>query len=684
MLHALEERIRGETDFRRPAPGDKVTGPDPFLVRALPGGNRFVGLLRGSATIVLLDRDLGTIARAPAPRAPTGLAVGRQGEVFVSGELASEIARYRVTASDELRPDGHIPLGAGRAIRDITRGPGDLLYAVDERADRLVVLHLGAATTGSPLGPGGEIPVRGKEIPTGRAPIRVMRAGPLLVVNCLLEHAVLIFRVDAAGEPDGMPARIQHDGPLWSLDVAIAPRIAAAVAGAVTDFEPNAADLMILAGGVEDHPLDRTIGSFGYIDSFLYLYRVPIDDGPPRATRLGAINLAEAGVVTPKVIDLELRPGGGGRARVTGYGSELLADVVWQRFDHEPVIQTRPLVPGTTSVVRRDDGALLFADPLLDAWIIESPAGRVTTTPVAAPESAPQSAPDVRARTPAVRLGEALFFTTLMAPWNRAQGPTSRFTCETCHFEGGVDGRTHHTGRGDVRATTKSLRGLLNNRPYFSRALDPDLATMVGNEFRVAGANSGHDPWFDLRVDQHPWLRALAVTGDAIPALELRAALISFLATFSPWPNPAAVATASFTDAQRAGARLFRARCEGCHQARLVSDDETTRVPFDQWERLILDDANPLVWGTSAYEKTGIVPYVHEQGARVPSLRRLSAKSPYFTNGSAKDLTQLVSRARFSPGAFAHGGEPDVGDAAGAVGFDATEAAQVAAFLQIL
>ena len=140
------------------------------------------------------------------------------------------------------------------------------------------------------------------------------------------------------------------------------------------------------------------------------------------------------------------------------------------------------------------------------------------------------------------------------------------------------------------------------------------------------------------------------------------------------------MATAGFSDAQRAGARLFRDRCEGCHQARLVSDDETTRVPFEQWERLILDDANPLVWGTRAYEKTGIVPYVHEQGARVPSLRRLSAKFPYFTNGSARDLTELVSRARFSPGAFTHGGEPG----AGAVGLDATAAAQVAAFLQLL
>ena len=74
------------------------------------------------------------------------------------------------------------------------------------------------------------------------------------------------------------------------------------------------------------------------------------------------------------------------------------------------------------------------------------------------------------------RMGEVLFFTTLISPHNSARGPLSRFTCETCHFEGYVDGRTHHTGRKDVRATTKPLLGLFNNRPHFSRALDRDLS----------------------------------------------------------------------------------------------------------------------------------------------------------------------------------------------------------------
>ena len=73
-----------------------------------------------------------------------------------------------------------------------------------------------------------------------------------------------------------------------------------------------------------------------------------------------------------------------------------------------------------------------------------------------------------------------------------------------------------------------------------SRALDPDLTTMVDNEFRVAGARSGHDPWFAVRVADFPWLRALGVTEPEIGPLALRTALLSFLIALAHQPNNAA------------------------------------------------------------------------------------------------------------------------------------------------
>ena len=60
------------------------------------------------------------------------------------------------------------------------------------------------------------------------------------------------------------------------------------------------------------------------------------------------------------------------------------------------------------------------------------------------------------------------------------------------------------------------------------------------------------------------------------------------------------------------------------------------------------------MWGKAEYKKTGVEPYVHENGARVPSLRRLYKKRPYFTNGSAKTLEEVLARARFAPGGFWH------------------------------
>jgi cytochrome c peroxidase len=76
-------------------------------------------------------------------------------------------------------------------------------------------------------------------------------------------------------------------------------------------------------------------------------------------------------------------------------------------------------------------------------------------------------------------------------------------------------------------------------------------------------------------------------------------------------------------------------------------------VPFEGWEAMIFH-GGPIVWASSQYEKTGVVPYVHDEGARTSSLRRLYKKRPYFTNGSAPDLETALRAVRFDP--FSHAG----------------------------
>src|SRR6185312_7097295 len=307
-----------------------------------------------------------------------------------------------------------------------------------------------------------------------------------LVVDALLAHTLSIFALDDKGLPADAPlATIHHDGPIWGFHAV-----------------PNGKGLLVAAGGVEDHVLDRTEGSFGFIDSFVFLYRVEPGSAPER---LAAINVSEHGVITPKAVLLRPHADGGVTVLAAGYGSDRLAEITWATDLHAPPsVATRHILPGAASMALAGD-TLAFADPLFDAWFsipLVAPSVPVpvpVTPPVPVPVvlpipveplpvPVPVADPGVPPRSPTSRVGEALFFTNLMAPWDKSEGRLSRFTCETCHFEGYVDGRTHHTGRGDVHATTKPLLGLFNNRPHFSRALDPDLSSVAQNEFRVASA----------------------------------------------------------------------------------------------------------------------------------------------------------------------------------------------------
>jgi cytochrome c peroxidase len=77
--------------------------------------------------------------------------------------------------------------------------------------------------------------------------------------------------------------------------------------------------------------------------------------------------------------------------------------------------------------------------------------------------------------------------------------------------------------------------------------------------------------------------------------------------------------------------------------------------------------------------RTGVVPYVHDEGARTPSLRRLHRKRPYLTNGSAPTLDDVLRAVRVAPAGMSHGGSP-----AGGVPLREDERAALRAFLDLL
>src|SRR5439155_1444646 len=151
------------------------------------------------------------------------------------------------------------------------------------------------------------------------------------------------------------------------------------------------------------------------------------------------------------------------------------------------------------------------------------------------------------------------------------------------------------------------------------------------------GCRRRHDPWFAIGTAQAPWLAYLGVGPEPLSPEMLRRALMVFLMQFTHRPNPAVLGRSVWSAEERRGAEIFRDGCEHCHEARLVTNRPDSRVPFGEWERLTMTRQGPIVWARDTYEKTGVVPYVHEAGTRVPSLRRLYKKRPYFTNGSAAD-----------------------------------------------
>ena len=591
-LRAFEDARRRKTDFAHQVPGNRAFGPNPYQVAWLPAAagadsnaahRRAVGILRGADAVVLLDQSGHELDREPAPATPTSLMVDPDGLVWVGGTGSNQIGLYRMRDATLVRVGTRAVAGAF-TVRALARGGPGWVYAADERTGQVAALAL-AGRAGGARAPAI---ARQRLLTRCNGPIQMQRGVHHLVVNCLKDHTLEAFAVARSGAPVGdAPVRITHDGPLWSL----------AVAGL-----PDGREL-IAAGGVEDHPLERRDGGFGYIDSFLYVYDLgsaPEGNARPRirnastgsfslarptprrsplanrevARRLAVINLSQAGVVTPKWVTIELPAAGGAVVRTAGYATAKVATVLLSRLEPGAAAQlsTGPLLPGTTARAMADaTGPALVADPLLDAWLVVPAGGGAPVRVGVAP------APGQPTRSVESRVGEALFFTRLMAPWNTSEGKRSRFTCETCHFEANGDGRVHFTGRGEVYASTKPLRGLFNNRPHFSRALDRSMAQMVNNEFRVANRFSGRSSWFTVDAGEVPWLDQIQGAPAALSPVMLRRSLMTFLMEQSFEPNQAVRGRSHLTARERAGAALFRDRCTSCHSARLVTDDPVHR-----------------------------------------------------------------------------------------------------------
>jgi hypothetical protein len=653
-IPSLEELLGNEKSLLRKyreSPGLNLAekfGSDPFKIRYLPNRKQYLILLRNRSEVLLADRSLTLIDRMATPRSPTGWTLVHDRLLFVSGDQSPEIQLYEITAK-KILSRGKLRLRGVASVRDLVYVPSlHSLFLLDDFDRRLHQFTL------APNWPSQKrLTFHQKSFPIAAGPTQIHYLNDHLLINLLLDHSLLIIPL-IQGRPDfSLSSQITHDGPIWAFDAS------------ATD-----ASLLIAAGGVENHPLNRLGEEFGYVDSFLFLYILrrdrstgvyrwhPTDRKVPG--RFAQQNLSEINIVIPKALHFAASSNDTPRLWVSAFGSPQVA-----RFEvQEGRLQLTGrfnLPPGTTDFVivqeeqnkekpGREIGSLVITNALFDQiYRLEIGSGssayqKVQGIPLAHSKLSRES-----------RVGELLFFTTLLTPNNRTDGELSRFTCETCHYEGTIDGRVHYTGRGHVFATTKTVRNLANNVPLFSRAGDKSLASMVLAEFRVA--NQGRNDSFSVKLSKE--------IGDLTSELSptyLRKSFLSFFVDFQHRPNPWLTRSRKLSPKALRGLFVFRERCEYCHQA-TISTREHESLPYSDWEKWIEAEEKDLVWGAPFYTKTGIKPYVFRAGARVPSLRRVQQKYPYFTNGSSRTLRDLLSRFRYQDTTAWHHYEPRSGAA---------------------
>jgi hypothetical protein len=265
-LEQFEAQRRQVTDFEHLPPANLTHGADPYALARLDS-EHVLGVLRGASALVLLSNDLQELQRIPVPGSAVSVAVTAPGECWVATEASPTLHHFRFDGH-ALRslPAREIPGIFG--VRALASGANALLYALDVHDGRLLTLEPRAAS----------LSVLDSRV-AGHGPLSLQRVGAFLIVDVLLDHAVVVYRLAADGRILGERARITHDGPIWAFSAALLPD----------------GQLALATLGVEDHALDRSEG-FGYIDSFLYWHLVP-KSGPVR--ELWRVNTSELGVVTP-------------------------------------------------------------------------------------------------------------------------------------------------------------------------------------------------------------------------------------------------------------------------------------------------------------------------------------------------------------------------------------------------
>jgi hypothetical protein len=455
------------------------------------------------------------------------------------------------------------------------------------------------------------------------------RQRSLLLVSNVVGRTVTIHDVLADGggiELSAARQTISTEAPV--LDLAVVPSVAVSVASG----DDLRGALLLLTH--EDRPLSREHLSVEGLDSVVIPLRpappgvlVPFaDPGPGHRIAVNLTERARDLLVGPDALAVNPLTGG---VAIVGAGTDNLLLVPPRRA---ALLSAPAVVVGAnpSAVAFLPDGRVVTADRLSDTLSF-SAAGAVQTVVVGTPE-----------RPSPAEQGELLFYSRALTPNNVADGPLSVYTCAACHVDGEIDGRRHPSKRNRFFSMTKTCRGLQGTEPFLSLGKPDSFAAFADNivATHAQGALTAPDSYdhYSLRLR----LRAGETWTDVILSPDqIRAALAAHLARVPAQPSPfVAPGRSRLTATERRGFQTFRENCSGCHRLVRSTDDEHAIAASEIEARLL---ARQVVLTSAGLHDVG-TPVLGEGGNNPPSLRGVWAAAPYFSDGSADTLDDVLRR----------------------------------------
>ena len=405
-----------------------------------------------------------------------------------------------------------------------------------------------------------------------------------------------------------------HTVTAWALEPGgrIGPQLAQ------TKFHAPPTEIIAGEGSIyvlthEDRDVDRQKVTVWYLDSVLVEL-----DAATLARRAPDRNLTEGELLTAKL------DGGAfdrGRLALAGGASDNVLLI------EKGGVRSFRVGPNPQGVAFDARGRIWVADRLGDA---------VTRIDPASGEVRHVALGERGERKSLAELGEVLYFSRDLTPHNVADGPKSVYACSACHEEAHIDARLHPAKRNRFRSMTKTDRGIATTPPYLSLGELKNLTEFADNII------SSHAQGWETnkKFDQYEVRARTSTTGSRVlSALETRRAMAFYMATIPTEPNPL-VTAGHLDEAAERGARLFLGQCTRCHLA-VGNVALGNRIPRERF-------VDGILHGQVALAGAGLVdvgtPVLGEGGNNPPSLRGIWSTAPYFSDGSARTLAEVVAR----------------------------------------